>query len=115
MNFRHESLPSSGLPASPSAEAAATAAATRGLRTSFVHVDGPAVHLGSVELRDCVLRVLRLRHFDECKSAGLARVAVGNNIHPLDVSILGKRSMQLILRRLVAEISYEDVGHRISS
>src|SRR6266851_3948427 len=62
--------------------AASTPAATAEARTAgrfgarFIYVQGPAVELGAVQLRNGRFRIALFRHLDEGEAARLARVAV---------------------------------------
>ena len=66
------------------------------------------MQLSSIQLRYCVLGGLRICHFDEGESAGLAGFAIGNDVDTLDVPILRKGGVQVILSGLVAQISDEE-------
>ena len=101
----------------PSAAAATVAAASAAAATAgrfgpgFVHVQRSAVELGSVQLRNRVLGVALLRHFDESETTRLARIAVRHDVYAFHVAKLRKGSMQIFLRRLIAEITDKNVAH----
>ena len=63
------------------------------------------MQFGSIQLRNGRLRVLRIGHFDESKAAGLTSVPVRDNIDLFDITELGKRSEEVLLRGLEAEIA----------
>src|SRR5262249_49123069 len=81
----------------------------RGLGTSFIHVQGAAVHLGAVELRNRGFRLALVGHLDKRETPGLSCVAIRHDVHAIHVPVLGERRMQLILGGLEAQISNEDI------
>jgi hypothetical protein len=58
---------------------------------------------------------LRIGHFDECETAGLAGVTVRNDIYALHTAVLRECGMQVILRSLITEVSDKYVGHSFGS
>jgi hypothetical protein len=92
----------------------ATAAAL-GLRPSFIDVQCTAIEFRAVEMSNGCLRSLRIGHFDECETTGLARVTIRNDIYTLHTAILGECGMQVILRSLITEVSDKYVGHSFGS
>lgn len=91
-----------------SAVAAATTAL--GLGTRFVHVDRAAIHVAAVQAIDCRLGCRAVCHFDECETAGLTRVTVGDDVYALHAAVLGECLMQVVLGRAEAEIANKDVS-----
>jgi len=55
---------------------------------------------------------VRIRHFDECEAARLARVTVGNDIHALHAAVCGESRMEIVLGSLIAEISDKYACHK---
>jgi hypothetical protein len=100
---------------SPVATAAkpSPATPTGRFRARFVHVEGAAIQLGSIQLSDGRLRLLRVGHFYKGKAAGLTGVSVRDDIDPFNVAELGKSGEQVLLRGLEAEISYKNVAHGV--
>jgi hypothetical protein len=86
---------------------------TARFRARFVYIEGAAIQLGSIQLSDGLLRVLRVGHFDECKTSGLAGVPVRNDIDSFNVAELGKSREQVLLRGLEAEIADKNVAHGV--
>ena len=71
------------------------------------------MQFGSIQLRNSLLRVLRIGHFYESEAAGLTRVPVRDDSDLFDVAELGKRREQLVLRGLEAEIADKDLAHGV--
>ena len=71
------------------------------------------MQFGSIQLRNSLLRVLHIGHFDESEAAGLTAVPVRDDIDSFDVAELGKRREQLLLSGLEAEIADENIGHGV--
>jgi hypothetical protein len=92
----------------------ATAAAL-GLRPGFVHIEGTAIEFRAVEMSNSCLRSLRIGHFYECETTGLAGVTIRNDIYALHTAVLGECGMQVILRSLITEVSDKYVGHSFGS
>ena len=79
-------------PAAPSLEAATAArAAAFGTRTGFIHVNGASTQLSSIQSRDCGLRFIGVRHFDESESARLTGLPVIDDGNAIDCPILCKQ------------------------
>jgi hypothetical protein len=95
--------------AASAAEAATTAAGRLG--SSFVHVDGATIHFSAVQLRNGRLGIALFGHFDEGEATRLPGVTIRNDIHALDVSVLGECGMQVLLRGLIAQIPDKNIGH----
>jgi hypothetical protein len=97
----------------PAAEAppgtATTAAATLFARPGFIYVQRAAVKFLAVQAVDGIGSFVPVRHFNEGEAARLPRVTIRYDANALDGAILGKRSMQLVLGRLVGEVPYKDV------
>lgn len=72
------------------------------------------MELGSVQMGDRGLRVLRIRHFDECEAPRLTCVTIGNNIHPLYAPVCRERGLKIVLGSLITEIPYKNVGHSVN-
>ena len=108
-------LPTRSAPAAPPVSTAESSPATRTarLRASFVHIEGAAIQFGSIQLRNSLLRVLRIGHFDESEPAGLTGVPVRDDIDLFDIAELGKSREQLLLRGLEAEIADKNLDHGV--
>jgi hypothetical protein len=98
--------------AATAAEPASTTATCR-LRASFIYVKRPAIHFRAIQLRDRIFRIPLFRHFHEGKPARLPCVTVRHNVYTLDVTVLRKRRVQFVLRRLIAQISDKDIRHAL--
>ena len=55
--------------------------------------------------------ILLLGHLHECKAPCLTGVPIGHNVDAFHRAVSRKSRVQVFLRRLVAEIPYEDVCH----
>src|SRR5579862_466753 len=71
--------------------ASTTTAATFGLRTRFVHVDGAAADLRTVQSRDRLVSIFIAGHLHETEAARTPRVAVGHDADPVNLSVSFKR------------------------
>jgi hypothetical protein len=65
-------------------------------RASFVNIHSPTVDFGTIEAVDSRFGLLRVRHLNEGESPRLPRVSVRHDIHTVNPSVLGKRSLQLV-------------------
>lgn len=81
-----------------------------GARLADLH--GSTVEFGSIQLRDGRFCVPLFRHFDEGETTRLTGTAIRHDVDPLDTAILREGGLQVLLGRLVAEISDKDVGHK---
>ena len=107
-------LPTRSTPAAPAVSAESfPATRTAKFRASFVHVEGAAIQFGSIQLRNGLLRVLRIGHFDESEAAGLTGVPVRDDIDLFDIAELGKSREQFFLRGLEAEIADKNLAHDV--
>src|SRR5439155_15360983 len=86
--------------------AAAPAALTLLLRTSFADSDGSSIHLVLVEHRDGLLRLLLSRHFDKGKASGLARGSVSDHTGGFNLSRATKHLFQFRIGHLKGQVSY---------
>jgi hypothetical protein len=93
---------------------AASATATLGFRTGFVHIDGPAPEHGSVEGSDGAVRFGGIRHFDEGKSARLAGVAVADQADPIDHTVLFEKRAYGFLGDTEIQVANKNILHLIS-
>jgi len=59
-----------------------------GPRPRFVYVDCPAIQAGAIERRNRAVRFRRIRHLNKGEAAGLARIAIPDQIDPLDGPVL---------------------------
>jgi ribosomal protein S14 len=89
----------------------ARTATTARFRPGFIYVQRSTVKIGAIQLRDCGLSRLCFRHFDECEAARLARIPVGDNIHALHAAVGSERSVKIVLRSLIAEVSDKYICH----
>jgi len=103
-----------GLPPPPSPALRTTGVATAPafiLRARLVHVERATFQAGTVQRRDCPIRLGGIRHLDESEAARTPSVSVGHQVHTIDLAVrLEKRSH----RRLGCgkiQIAYEDVFH----
>jgi len=71
------------------------------------------MQFGSIQLRNSLLRVLRIGHFDESEAAGLTGVPVRDDIDLFDIAELGKSREQFLLRGLEAEIADKNLAHGV--
>ena len=107
-------LPTRSTPAAPAVSAESfPATRTAKFRASFVHVEGAAIQFGSIQLRNSLLRVLRIGHFDEGEAAWLTRIPVREDIDLFDIAELGKSREQFLLRGLEAEIADKNLAHGV--
>jgi hypothetical protein len=95
--------------------AIAAVPAASGLGSRLIDVHGSTAQFGAVQLRNGVLRSLRVSHFNEGKTAGLAGSSVSDDIDAFHSAIRFKGGLQVFLSRLVTEISDKNVGHSIKS
>jgi len=58
----------------------ATSATARAFGTRFIHIERTPTEFPAVDSCDCVVAFRVIRHFDEREAAGLARIAVGDNV-----------------------------------
>src|SRR5215472_9621113 len=96
-----------------SAESAAITS-TRWAGTSFIHVECATVEIGTIQTGDGLLCLVRSRHFDEGEATGLPAIAIRHYVHTLHIPELGKRSVQVLLRCLEAEVPDINVCHQVS-
>ena len=71
------------------------------------------MQFGSIQLRNSLLRVLRIGHFDEGEAAGLTRIPVRDDFDLFDIAELGKSREQFLLRGLEAEIADKNLAHGV--
>ena len=69
------------------------------------------MQVGSIQLRNGRLRLLRIAHFDEGEAAWLPRIPVRDDIYLFDIAELGKSREQSFLRGLEAEIADKNLAH----
>jgi hypothetical protein len=67
------------------AATAATAKATVDSRSSFVHIERPPPQVAAVQRGDCVVRLGRIRHFNEGKSPRATRIAILKSKFPTKI------------------------------
>jgi hypothetical protein len=96
---------------STTAAAAAAERRTLGLRTSFIHVQRPAVEFPAIQLSDRAIRLRVPGHFDESKAFGAARVAIGNDAYAFHCAVRFEHGSNGIFGRPKAEVSYENILH----
>ena len=71
------------------------------------------MQFGSIQLRNSLLRVLRIGHCDESEAARLTGVPVRDDIDLFDVAESGKTGEQVLLRGLEAEIADKNLDHGV--
>ena len=71
------------------------------------------MQFGSVQLRNRLLRVLRIGHFDEREATRLTGVPIRNDIDLFDIAELGKGCEQVLLRGLEAEVADKNLAHGV--
>ena len=71
------------------------------------------MQFGSIQLRNSLLRVLRIGHFDEGEAAWLTRIPVRDDFDLFDIAEFGKSSEQVFLRGLEAEIADKNIDHGV--
>src|SRR5579863_1554549 len=84
---------------------------TMQLRTGWVHVNQSAVEFRAVEGYDCLFRVGIIRHLDERKASGLARLPVGHEPEPVNSPMFFKDTSDVLLGSFRTEVAYEDIIH----
>ena len=107
------SLPAGLSPLTPAAlrSARESTAPTLSLRTSLVYVECATVQVGSMQRRNCLLRLGRIRHLDESEAARPPSLSILYHIHMIHFSVrLEKRSQRRIGCGKI-QIAYEDVFH----
>jgi hypothetical protein len=104
--------PASAAIAATVAAAAATAAERPLLaRAGFVDIDLAAAEIGAVQRIDGALGFLVIRHFDEGEAAAAARVAVGDDAHPVNGPVILKQPPNGFLARVETQVSNENILH----
>src|SRR5437588_11886031 len=83
------------------------------LGPGFVHVQGPPVEVGSIELRNSGLGIARFRHFDEREATRLTCVTIRNDIDAFYAAIRRESRLEIFLAGLITEISDKNVGHSV--
>jgi hypothetical protein len=97
--------------ATTTAAATATESAALRLGTRFVHRQLPSVESASVQLRHGRIRLGIIRHLDKRKSAGLAAVAITNDIHLVHCAKLRECRAQTLFVCMETHIAYVNVFH----
>lgn len=92
-----------------------TAACTFGLGASLVYIKRASPILGSVQGGDCFVALFGVCHLDKAEAARSARVTIGKDRDPVDLSILLEQLAQLIFTSVEAEIPNEDILHANAS
>src|SRR5215813_1964916 len=86
--------PASSASARPAAPTTKTRPALR-LRSRFIHIHRPAVHLHPIKLGNGIFGSTPFGHFDEGESPRLTRIPIRNDIHSLYGAILSECGFQL--------------------
>src|SRR5262249_52562108 len=86
---------------------AASAACTIFTRAGFIDRQGASAHLGPVKLRDGFIGVI-VAHLDKAEALRPAAVTIRNDIDRFDRPHLLEQRGQVVLRRLIRQISNID-------
>jgi hypothetical protein len=84
---------------------ARTTARPRGLRSRFIHLDGPSAELRFVQTRGRLLRFRIRAHFDESETTSTAGCCVTHHLHGFHRTELGKQLLEIGLVRVVGKIA----------
>jgi hypothetical protein len=96
---------------SPATTATAETTGAGFSRTSFVHVQCPALQFTAVHRRHRIRRFVRVGHFDKREAAGLSGLPVPNYAHFSYSTEFGKGAVQLVFGYVVGKVPYKYVGH----
>lgn len=91
------------------AVSAATAAGAILFGAGFVHIERPSIHVTAIERGNGSLALAIVAHFHESKPAGTSRVAVGNEVHPVNGAKLLKHTANGAFRCVEAKVTYENI------
>ncbi len=69
--------------------------------------------VGAIELRNSILGILRLRHFNKCEAARLTRFPIGNDTDALYSPVGCECGVKIFLSSLITEITDKYVGHSV--
>jgi hypothetical protein len=86
------------------APAKSTPAAARFAGTSLINGKSASTQLRAVERFHGFIRVRVYRHLDKSETARLAGFPVLYNLHPIHLSICGKRRIEILLSRLERDV-----------
>jgi hypothetical protein len=71
--------------------------------------------IGAIQMSNRGLRCRRIRHFDKCEAARLARVSVCDDIHPFHATVSGESRMKIVLGTLKTKVSDKYICHNVNS
>jgi len=97
--------------------AVATVSASRrtvSLGPGFIDVQRSAIEISAIQGVDGAVPFSIAAHFDKCEAAGLAGIAVRNNVDTIDGSVRFKHGTECFFGCAEAEISYENIFHSLS-
>src|SRR5215471_9960965 len=97
--------------AAMAATTAESAGAAVGLGASFVDVEGAAIEVLAVEGVDGVVGFRVVRHFDECESARLTRIAIPDDVDIVHAAVRLERRTKSVFGGPEAEITDKDIFH----
>jgi hypothetical protein len=89
----------------------ATATAALDLGTGFVHVQGAAPELGTIQGGNGFISLFGVGHLHEAEAAGAAGITVGHNADPVDLSVGFEDAPQFFFRSVEVEVPNENVLH----
>src|SRR5579863_1133495 len=106
---------SSATTAAKAPSAASTASSrTISLRLCFVHGQGAAAHVRSVESSNGLLRFSRVGHFDEREAARTSGITVGHHGDLFHLTVGLENTTQIGLGRTVRQIANIEILHNNS-
>ena len=97
-----------------STSAAKAAAATLRFGPGLIDIERAAAEIGTVQRGDGAICFRGIRHFDECKAARPAGVAVRYQVHSFDTSVWFEERSNRRFRCSEIQIANKDVFHVVS-
>jgi hypothetical protein len=85
------------------------------LRTGCIHIDGPSVEFGAVQGCDGFFRVGIVRHLDERKAPGLARLPIGHDPESFHGSMFLKYGPNVLFAGFRTEVPDKNIVHLVIS
>jgi hypothetical protein len=85
-----------------------------GFGASLVNGERSSVKLLAVQSGDCFSTLTIIRHLDEAKALGFARVTISHDAYTINGSVRLKQGPDVEFSSLETEISYENILHRFS-
>jgi len=115
-------LPAIASTSAATAAAAATIPATASpsscpfyLGARLVDIQRTSAHLCSIQCGDGFLSVFGISHLHKSESPRPARLAIGHNADPIDLSVGFEYLTQFLLGRIKVQVSHENVLQAIAS